>query len=105
MAKYRLASLVAATAAMTLVAPSLSAAERHKNVEYSDLDLSTQAGQAKLKSRIMRAVRNVCIYPEAKSLQERRDQQQCEARAKNNAMTKAAQTIARNGGSAKVALD
>ena len=105
MAKYRLTSLVAAAAVATLAAPSLSAAERQKNVEYSDLDLSTQAGQAKFKKRIMTAVRNVCAFPTAKTSFERLDQQQCETRAKIAAMAKAAKTIARYGGSVKVALD
>lgn len=105
MAKYRLTSLIAAAAITALAAPSLSAAERHQNVEHSDLDLSTEAGQAKFKTRIMRAVRNVCAFPQAKTMFERQDQLQCEARAKTSAMAKAAKTIARYGSNVKVALD
>ncbi|MBK6708226.1 MAG: UrcA family protein [Sphingomonadales bacterium] len=105
MARYRLTSLVAAATIATLAAPSLSAAERQRNVEYHDLDLSTEAGQAKFKARIMRAVRNVCASPSAKSLVDRKDQLQCEARAKISAMAKAAKTIARYGSNVKIALD
>jgi UrcA family protein len=105
MAKYRFPALIAATAFTMIAAPSVSAAERHQYVEYSDLDLSTQQGQDKFKSRIMRAVRNVCAFPQAKSAADRLDQQQCEARAKTVAMNKAAKTIARHGGNVKVALD
>lgn len=105
MAKYRFTSLLAAATIATLAAPSLSAADRHQTVEHDDLDLSTEAGQAKFKARIMRAVRNVCAFPQAKSSAERLDQQQCETRAKTSAMRKASQTIARRGGNVKVALD
>lgn len=104
MAKYRFPSLIAAAAVAALAAPSLSAATRHQNVEYGDLDLSTERGQSEFKSRILRAVRNVCA-PLAKTAAEQRDQQRCETRAKTNAMTKAARTIARHGTNVKVAID
>ncbi len=105
MAKHRFTSLIAAAAAATLVAPSVSAAERSQNVEHSDLDLSTESGQAAFKTRIMRAVRNVCAFPQARTSFERLDQLQCETRAKASAMSKAEKTIARYGGTVKVALD
>ncbi|MCC6479202.1 UrcA family protein [Sphingorhabdus sp.] len=105
MARFRFTSLVAAATIAMVTAPSLSAADRHQTVEHHDLDLSTEAGQAKFKARIMRAVRNVCAFPQAKSAADRLDQQQCEVRAKTSAMRKASQTIARRGGNVKVAVD
>lgn len=105
MAKNRFNMLVAAAAMVTFAAPSLQAAEKSVMVKYSDLDLSTESGQAAFKSRILRAVRNVCTFPSSKTAYERLDQFKCEARAKTAAMTKAEKTIARYGGTVKVALD
>jgi UrcA family protein len=98
-------TLMPLIAAVGLVAAPAHAGERQTLVHHTDLDLSTEVGQAKFKQRVMRAVRNVCAFPSAKTLAERQDQIQCEARAKTSAMRKAAQTIARNGGQVKVALD
>jgi|GEM_PF-923271 UrcA family protein len=106
MAKNVFRSMIATAAvAVTLASAPAHAADRHQKVEYSDLDLSTEAGQAKFKSRVMRAVRNVCAFPQARTSFERLDQLQCEARAKSVAMNKAEKTIARLGGTVKVALD
>lgn len=93
-----------------LACSNVSAQTSHESVRtvevhYTDLDLSTQAGQDKFKQRVLRAVRNVCAVPAAKTVAERADEQQCRARAKTAAMRKAGQTIARFGGNVKVALD
>lgn len=96
--------LLGATSSVAAAADSNSV-ERHRAVEYSDLDLATQAGQSKFKARIMRAVRGVCALPSAKTAFERADQAACETKAKATAMKKAERTIARHGGSVKVALD
>ncbi|MEW6577479.1 UrcA family protein [Sphingorhabdus buctiana] len=106
MAKSMFRSLMAAAAvSATLAAAPVSAADRHQKVQYDDLDLSTEAGQSIFKSRVIRAVRNVCAFPQARTSFERLDQVQCEARAKAAAMSKAEKTIARHGGTVKVALD
>ena len=94
-----------AAASLSITPAFASATERTIEVHHTDLDLSTEAGQAKFKQRVMRAVRNVCAFPPAKSIAEYEDQKQCQTRAKTSAMRKAAQTIARNGGQVKVALD
>jgi UrcA family protein len=95
---------LAAFAAIALVTPA-HAGDRHKQVQYSDLDLSTLQGQEKFKTRVMRAVRSVCAFPSAKTAADRLDRDRCEARAKTSAMRKVGQTIARHGGNVKVALD
>ena len=107
MAKKTGFTLMPLLAAVSLIATPAFATttERQIDVHHNDLDLSTEAGQAKLKQRVMRAVRNVCAFPSVKTIAERNDQKQCESRAKTTAMRKAAQTIARNGGQVKVALD
>lgn len=102
-------TMISAVCAL-LACSAASAQTTHQNVrtievKYSDLNLSTELGQDRFKQRVMRAVRNVCAYPEAKTAADRADEQQCRARAKTNAMRKAGQTIARYGGSVKVALD
>jgi len=94
-----------AAASFAIVPAYASTTERTIEVHHTDLDLSTQAEQAKFKQRIMRAVRNICAFPSAKTIAEYNDQKQCQTRAKTSAMRKAAQTIARNGGQVKVALD
>ena len=98
-------TLMPLIAAVGLVVAPAYAGERQALVRHTDLDLSTEVGQAKFKQRVMRAVRNVCAFPSVKTLAQRQDQIQCEARAKTSAMQKAAQTIARHGGQVKVALD
>lgn len=100
----------AATGSLLLASPAVSAAsplmkERTTLVKYSDLDLSTAAGQEQFKKRVNRAVRRVCSMPHANTSFERNDQLACETRAKTAAMQKASQTIARHGGNVKVALD
>ncbi|MGL5838826.1 MAG: UrcA family protein [Sphingorhabdus sp.] len=105
MARKHFVSICAAFVATGLTSVTASAAERHRKVEYSDLDLSTQAGQAKFKERVNNAVRSVCAFPSTKSAADRIDEQRCAVRARTTAMRKAAQVIARNGNNVKVALD
>ncbi|RDV06058.1 UrcA family protein [Sphingorhabdus pulchriflava] len=94
-----------AAASLTSTLAFASTTERTIEVHHTDLDLSTETGQAKFKQRVMRAVRNVCAFPPAKTIADYNDQKQCQTRAKTTAMRQAAQTIARNGGQVKVALD
>ncbi|MEQ1551970.1 UrcA family protein [Sphingorhabdus sp.] len=101
---------VTTTMLALLACSNVSAQTTHKSVRtievsHSDLDLSTQSGQDKLKQRVLRAVRNVCAFPAAKTAAEHSDQQKCRARAKTTAMREAGETIARFGSSVKVALD
>lgn len=105
MAKFRTLTILLSVAAAGLAVPSAMAGERQTVVRHHDLDLSTEAGQTEYKARVMRAVRRVCALPTVETLAERQDRLQCETRAKTVAMRKAAQTIARNGGQVKVALD
>jgi UrcA family protein len=95
----------AALATTTLLASTASATERQRTVQYSDLDLSTAAGQATLKKRVNSAVNNVCGFPSVETAADRLDRSRCEARARTSAMRKVAQTIARYGGDVKVAID
>jgi UrcA family protein len=96
---------VAMAAATFIFASSASAGERQRSVDHNDLDLSTQMGQATLKKRVNSAVIGVCAFPSAKTAAERNDQKRCEARARTSAMRQAAEKIARNGTSIKVAFD
>jgi UrcA family protein len=104
MKKSNYALLVLAIAGLNTVSPAF-AQERQREVSYSDLDLSTEAGQAQFKKRILRAVRNVCALPPAKTASEHADQAACETNAKSSAMRTAGKVIARYGSSVKVALD
>jgi UrcA family protein len=105
MANPRTAALtLAVMASVALVSPA-HAGERTKRVQYSDLDLSTVQGQERFKARVLRAVRSVCAQPNPKLAYERLDVKRCEAKSRATAMRKAEQTIARHGGSVKVAID
>jgi UrcA family protein len=48
-----------------------------KTVNYQDLDLSTPAGQATLRSRVEGAIRFLCYAPKAPGLQEIRERHKC----------------------------
>ncbi|WP_144095692.1 UrcA family protein [Croceicoccus sediminis] len=48
---------IAATAALAIAAPAFAASVE---VEYKDLDLTTEAGQAQLEDRLDDAARQVC---------------------------------------------
>lgn len=105
MKKIILSAMVALLACSTASAQTSHESVRSVEVRHSDLNLSTQFGQDKFKQRVLRAVHNVCAYPAVKTAADRADEQQCRSRAKTAAMRKAGQTIARYGGSVKVALD
>jgi UrcA family protein len=57
-----LPALAAITAAAALVVPTVSQAQetRSERVTYADLDLASNAGQARLQNRIAFAARSVC---------------------------------------------
>ncbi len=105
MAKTVKLVLAAAIALNGFSATSVSAGERQRKVEYTDLDLSTSAGQRALKKRINSAVISVCAYPGARTSAERMDQKRCETRARTSAMRDTARAIAVRGGNVKVAID
>ncbi len=105
MAKISLTFMIASLAVSAPVATAAHAAERQRQVEYSDLDLSGIAGQTALKKRVDRAVFQVCASPSPKTTVDRADQKRCEARARIAAMRQVGQTIARHGSSVKVAID
>jgi len=56
----KIASLIMALSAVTLAVPAAAAAEPQLKVKYSDLDLSTEAGQATLNRRIDQSARQLC---------------------------------------------
>jgi UrcA family protein len=64
------------------------------NVKYSDLNLTSEAGQAKLHSRIKSAVLIVCGKDDVGDLNLRRFQQKCRADALQNAQVRANNAIA-----------
>lgn len=105
MKKTILSAIVALLACSTASAQIEQEKVRTIKVHYTDLDLSTQLGQEKFKKRLLRAVDNVCRHPIVQTAAQGVDEQRCRTRAKTTAMRQAGQTIARYGGSVKVALD
>ncbi|HEV7232914.1 MAG TPA: UrcA family protein [Sphingorhabdus sp.] len=94
MATPKLFATTLLAAATLAIATPASADWKTKEVGHEDLDLSTAAGQARLKTRVKSAVKQVCGAPRAITLQERIDQKNCEADAMARAMPKAEQRIA-----------
>lgn len=94
MATPKLFSLtLLAASALAISTPAL-ADFKTKLVGHDDLDLSSAAGQQRLKVRVKQAVKQVCGSPRAFTLSERRDQNNCEANAMASAMPKVERTIA-----------
>lgn len=94
MATPKLFSLsVLAASALAISTPAM-ADWKTKAVQHEDLDLSTAKGQERLKTRVKQAVKQVCSSPRAITLQERLDQNKCEASSIARAMPKAEQQIA-----------
>lgn len=90
------ATLAAAVlaAATTLTAP---AAAETVGIKYSDLDLSSKAGQAELESRIDRAARAACNMDEVRTgrIATSTAQRQCYKQAKASVHSQVAEKVAR----------
>lgn len=89
-----------AVSAMTIV-PTVASAEVNSagrlvaKVGYSDLNLSTSAGQTRLDKRIKAAIQQVCQRPSGLDLAARAHYNQCVAEAR--AATKKSVALALNG--------
>ena len=83
-------------AATVLAVPA--AAEGSVGVKYSDLDLSTRAGQQKLERRIDSAAREACGMEEVRTgrFTPSTAQRQCYAQAKTSVHDQVAAAIARD---------
>ncbi len=88
MAKSPLIGLLAAGVTLLAATVPANAEWRSKTVEYNDLDLSTNAGQARLETRIKSAVQQVCGKPYIRNFSERKDAEKCAADAMQNAQRK-----------------
>jgi len=90
--------LAAALAALAVAAPA--AAQSAVAVRYSDLDLSTTAGQAQLERRIHNAAREVCGMNEVTvgTRLNSTASQRCLAETKTRLHDQVAATIARENG-------
>ena len=94
-----------AVSALTIV-PTVASAETNSDgrlvtrIAYSDLDLSTAAGKARLDQRINAAIEQVCQRPNAANLNASTDYNKCAAEAR--AATKKSVSLALNGSRAKV---
>jgi UrcA family protein len=91
------AILAAALGAVTVLAAP-AAAGASVGVKYSDLDLSTRAGQQKLERRIDSAAREACGMGEVRTgrFTPSTAQRQCYAEAKASVHDQVAETIARD---------
>lgn len=104
LAKVFTHSLAAAGLSAALVAPALAgnpfednAPRRTVEVSFADLDLSTEAGQRKLDSRIEGAIRQVCRTVSIQAGTRIVDQttQECKANARAEAKQKVAALMER----------
>jgi UrcA family protein len=94
MATPKLFSLsVLAASALAISTPAM-ADWKHKEVRYSDLDLSSAQGQHRFKTRVKMAVKQVCASPRPSTLAQYMDQDKCEQEAMARAMPKAERAIA-----------
>ena len=87
------ATTILAVSALAISTPA-SADWKSKEVRHHDLDLSTEKGQSQLKTRVKKAVRQVCASPRAITLKDRIDQNRCQKDSMARAMPKAERTIA-----------
>jgi UrcA family protein len=94
MATLKLFSLSMLAASALAISTPAMAVWKQKQVNHSDLDLSSASGQDRLKTRVKMAVKRVCANPRPVSGAERADQNRCEAESMARAMPKAEQTIA-----------
>jgi UrcA family protein len=96
----RITNALFAVAAAAAIATSPAAAQSSLNVRYSDLDLSTADGQAKLESRIDQAARKTCGMDERTvgSRLASRDARDCYAQTKQQVHERVTALIARGNG-------
>ncbi len=80
-----------------------SSARISQSVPYSDLDLSSEAGQKTLASRIKSAVRSVCGQPGSRDLKARQLHQNCKTDAARRAAIKSGNVIALYSGDRRMA--
>ena len=92
------AAILAATLGAATVFAASAAAGTSVAVKYSDLDLSTRAGQQKLERRIDSAAREACGMDEVRTgrLTASTAQRQCYAQTKASVHNQVAETIARD---------
>lgn len=100
MARWTKMALPLALAA--LATPVLADSGKSVKVDYSDLDLSTSAGQKKFASRVMTASRAVCDTLQTGSRIISPEMKKCQEEAKVAAKQQVEETIARYSGSTKV---
>lgn len=94
MVSFKTIALTTAAALLAASAPAM-AEIKSKPVQYSDLDLSSAAGQKRLATRIKSAVKSVCGSSRTISLAEKLDHERCKRDALESALPKADRTIAR----------
>ncbi len=89
-------------ALVALAAPALADTSKSVKVDYSDLDLSTPAGQKKFASRVMTASRAVCDTLRTGSRIISPEMKKCQDDAKVSAKQQIEETIARYTDGTKV---
>lgn len=89
---FAAALFVAATATVPVFAQNVS-----KAVSYADLDLGSPDGQARLNSRLRRAVQTVCAVTNPSDLGERRAVRRCRLAASERAGRDAEVAVANYG--------
>lgn len=91
------AFVAAALAAAAFATPTFAATTEGLSVKYSDLDLSTERGQARLERRIDKAARDVCGLDDVTSATRMRSEsaRACYEQAKASVHNQVAAAIAR----------
>ena len=87
--------LSAAAALLTLASPAWADQTPSQSVDYSDLDLSTKAGQAELAGRVRIAVREACGTVDTSDPRGLRHRNQCRQQRLSDAQTAVTGAIAR----------
>jgi UrcA family protein len=103
MATRIILSSMAALAVLSAT-PAFAGEWRTKEVRIADLDLTSEAGQKRVYSRIERAIKTVCRSHGARPLSERKDIQQCETNARTAAMANVKEHIAQQQAKRALAL-
>ena len=91
-------ALAAVVASSSLLAPTVAHAQLREDlsasVAYGDLDLSTAAGQDRLKKRVAAAVRSMCADDGVREMSRRSQVSDCRANAQQAAMSQVQVAIA-----------
>ena len=88
-------SLFAAAALLALASPAWADQAPSQSVSYSDLDLSTKAGQAELAGRVRIAVREACGTVDTSDPRGLRHRNQCRQQRLSDAQPAVTRAIAR----------